>query len=64
MGIPLRELIEAGLRAALDEPKTGRRFRLRQFGYSGRGQQERDWAAIREMIYQGRGGAADPHGGR
>ena len=57
LGISFRELIETGLRAALDEPKSGKRFRLKSFGYAGRGQQEQDWTAIREMIYQGRGGS-------
>ena len=65
-GIAFRQLVETGLHAALDlgQAKPGPRFRLKPFGYGGRGQQEQDWNEIRELIYQGRGGTSDPHGGR
>ena len=62
-GIAFRQLVETGLHAALDPPKPGSRFRLKPFGYAGRGQQEQDWATIRELIYQGRGGTSGPYGG-
>ena len=63
-GIAFRQLVETGLHAALAQAKPGSHFRLKTFGYAGRGQQEQDWATIRELIYQGRGGAPSPHGGR
>jgi hypothetical protein len=55
-GISFRELIETGLRAALDPPKAKAPFRLKPFGFRGEGQVVHDWAAIREMAYEGRGG--------
>jgi hypothetical protein len=56
-GISLRELIETGLRVTLDQPKATTSFRLKPFGFRGEGQLTHDWATIREMAYEGRGGA-------
>ncbi len=56
-GISLRELIETGIRGALDHPKGGAPFRLKPFGFRGEGQITHDWQTIREMAYEGRGGA-------
>jgi hypothetical protein len=50
-------LIETGLRKALDEPKSSEPFRLKPFGFAGEGQTVTDWGTIRELIYEGRGGA-------
>lgn len=55
-GISMRILIETGLRAALDPPKTAAPFRLKPFGFRGEGQVTHDWSTIREMAYEGRGG--------
>ena len=56
-GISLRILLETGLRAALDPPKKDVQFRLKPFGFKGEGQIVQDWNAIRELAYEGRGGA-------
>ena len=56
-GISLRILLETGLRAALDPPKQDTQFRLKPFGFNGEGQVIQDWNVIREMAYEGRGGA-------
>jgi hypothetical protein len=56
-GISLRQLLEESLRFTLETPKTSERFRMKPFGFGGDGQMEHDWAAIRELIYEGRGGA-------
>ena len=56
-GISFRELIEAGLRTALDRPKASGTFRLKPFGFQGEGQIIQDWSTIREAAYAGRGGA-------
>jgi hypothetical protein len=58
-GVTFRVLIEIGLRAALDPPKTRKPFRLKPFGFQGEGPLTQDWEAIREMAYEGRGGAPD-----
>ena len=56
--ISFRVLVEAGLRAALDPPKTANPFRLKPFGFSGGdGAVTHDWSTIRELAYEGRGGA-------
>lgn len=58
----LRMVIETALRQYLDTTDEGHRpsFRLRRHTFRGRGLQagldEHDWAAIRERIYEGRGG--------
>jgi hypothetical protein len=57
-GIPMREIMERGLRAVLNEsgPAT-RRFRLKTVTTKGEGLvSEGDWAAIRSLIYEGHGG--------
>lgn len=56
-GITLRQLIEAGLRTAIEKPKRKGRSRTRRFGFAGDRQIEHDWERIREMIFSGRGGA-------
>ena len=48
-GISMRELIETGLRTALDPPKETTPFRLKPFGFRGEGQIVQDWSTIREM---------------
>jgi hypothetical protein len=55
-GVSFRELIESGLRAALDPPNNSTPFRLKPFGFRGEGQVVQDWATIRELAYEGRGG--------
>ena len=59
-GLSLWQLIDSGLRLAIEQPRTASRFRLKPFGFSGEGQQIHDWSAIREAIYEGRGGAPAP----
>ncbi len=56
-GITLRQLIEAGLRMAIEKPRRKTRFRIQRFGFAGEGQIEHNWERIREMIYSGRGGS-------
>jgi len=51
-----RDLIEAGLRATLDPPKPAAPFRLKPFGFKGKGQSISDWSTIRDLAYEGRGG--------
>ena len=58
-GISFRVLIETGLRAALDPPKQETPFRLKPFGFKGEGPVIQDWATIRELIYEGRGGSGN-----
>ena len=58
----LRMVVESALRRYLDAMDNGQRpsFRLRRHTFGGRGLQagldEHDWEAIRELIYEGRGG--------
>lgn len=54
--ISMRELIEIGLRTALEPQKENTPFRLKPFGFRGEGQIVQDWETIREMAYEGRGG--------
>jgi hypothetical protein len=61
-GISFRELIEAGLRQAIDRKPPASIFRMKPFGFRGEAQLEQDWGAIREMIYQGRGGSKEAGG--
>ena len=56
-GISLRILLETGLRTALDPPKKDAQFRLKPFGFKGEGPLVQDWNSIRELAYEGRGGA-------
>ncbi|MBI3208069.1 MAG: hypothetical protein HYZ37_04095 [Candidatus Solibacter usitatus] len=55
-GIPFRQLIEVGLRRAMDSQQAQPRFRLKPYGFRGKGQRIQDWSTIRELIYEGRGG--------
>lgn len=57
-GIPLREVFERGLRAALESPPSrSRRFRLKTVVTKGEGLvSDGDWNTIRSLIYEGRGG--------
>jgi hypothetical protein len=55
-GTSFRDLIEAGLRATLDPPKPAAPFRLKPFGFKGKGQSISDWSTIRDLAYEGRGG--------
>jgi len=60
-GTTFREILETALRRLLRERKGPRKaFRLRQCVFQGKGLQpgirEGDWSAIRERIYEGRGG--------
>ena len=59
-GLSFRQLVESGLRLALEQPRPAARFRLKPFGFRGEGQQIQDWSAIREAIYEGRGDAPAP----
>lgn len=58
-GITLRDLVEEGLRRAIQQRKT-KRFRLRRATYRGKGVQpgvtEGDWEKMVEWVYEGRGG--------
>ena len=54
--ISMRELIEIGLRTALEPQKENTPFRLKPFGFRGEGQIVQDWETIRDMAYEGRGG--------
>lgn len=56
-GLTMRQLMELGLRMALDPPRATVAFRLGRFGYGGEGARTQDWATIRELAYEGRGGA-------
>ncbi len=60
-GITLRAVVEAALREAIANEEPGRRpFRLRRCAVDGKGLQpgldRDDWAAIRSLAYEGRGG--------
>ncbi|MBI4906321.1 MAG: hypothetical protein HY820_21995 [Acidobacteria bacterium] len=61
-GVPFRVLVESGLRRVIEPDKPTSPFRMKPFGFKGggkrgEGQQVRDWAAIREMIYEDNRGA-------
>jgi hypothetical protein len=57
-GLSFKQVVEAGLRKVLDANRTSPRpFRLKVRPFKGRGLVENlDWTAIRERIYEGRGG--------
>ncbi|HKX00733.1 MAG TPA: hypothetical protein VJN43_23530 [Bryobacteraceae bacterium] len=57
-GLTFREVIETSLRRTLDEkPSRKKPFRLRNGSFKGTGMAPGlDWPAIRELIYEGRGG--------
>lgn len=60
-GLTLLALVERGLQRVLAERKEAKPFRLRQASVPGKGLQQlaRDasWEALRERVYEGRGGA-------
>ena len=55
----VRALLEEGLRLVLGRRRRRGKFKLRDASVAGKGIQpgvdEGDWAAIRDLIYQGRG---------
>jgi hypothetical protein len=57
-GIPMREILERGLRVVLSEARPAtRRFRLKTVTTKGEGLVcDADWATIRSLIYEGHGG--------
>jgi hypothetical protein len=56
-GIPLREVLERGLRTILAGSPPNRRFRLRTVTTKGEGLVcDGDWSTIRSLIYEGHGG--------
>ncbi len=59
-GTTIRALVEEGLRRILDDRRGRAPFRLRRASFAGQGlqpgQREGDWAELRQMIYEGRGG--------
>jgi hypothetical protein len=59
-GLSFRQLIESGLRLGIEQPRSSAPFCLKQFGFWAVEQQIHDWSAIREAIYEGRGGAPAP----
>jgi hypothetical protein len=61
-GVPLRQIVEEGLRTAIRQSPTGRRrFRLRD-GSFGPSRENATWSKIRRTIYDGRG--EDSPGGK
>jgi len=55
-GLPLRQLVEEGLREAIAQQRGARKFRLRNGSVGGKGLREaRTWPSIRAVIYEGRG---------
>jgi len=55
-GLPLRQLIEEGLRSAIGQEREPRKFRLRDGSFGGKGLRDPlSWPALRGKIYEGRG---------
>lgn len=55
-GLPLRQLVEEGLRRVIVEERVPRKFRLRNGSFGGRGLRDAlSWPATRRQIYEGRG---------
>ena len=55
-GLPLRQVIEEGLRSAMGQERGPRKFRLRNGSFGGRGLRDPiSWPALRGKIYEGRG---------
>ena len=55
-GVPLRELIEEGLRTAIRREPARNPFKLRDGSFHGQGlQRDMSWEEIRKIIYEGRG---------
>ncbi len=63
-GTTLRELVETGLRATLQQRGKEAPFVLRDARFKGQGMQpgmvEGNWEPLRELIYEGRGGFPAP----
>jgi hypothetical protein len=57
-GVPIRAVLEMGLRSVLEGPPPNRRrFRLKTVTTKGHGlASDADWSAIRSLIYEGHGG--------
>ena len=56
--VPLRQLIEEGLRTVIQRERPKKKFKLRDASFRGEGLQGNlSWEDIREIIYEGRGGA-------
>jgi len=59
-GLTLRQVMELGLQSVLKEPASKKRFRMKLVTFGGKGSKyEGNWEAIREMIYEGRGGIGE-----
>ena len=55
-GVPLRNLIEEGLRTVIERRQTTSRFHLRDGSFAGAGQRQKlSWPEVRQAIYQDRG---------
>lgn len=58
-GVPLRAIVERGLRHVIAEADQGTPFKLRVATFKGRGLQpefaDGQWEKIRDAIYEGRG---------
>lgn len=59
-GVTLRSLVERGLQAVLADREFAKPYRLRDASVAGKGLSTElanaDWPAIRDAIYEGRGG--------
>jgi len=54
--VPLRQLIEEGLRAVIGQERAPRKFRLHNGSVGGKGLRDPlSWPAVRGRIYEGRG---------
>jgi hypothetical protein len=55
-GVPLRQLIEEGLRNVVECRQTKRQFTLRDGSFRGKGlRTDLSWPEVRRAIYEGRG---------
>lgn len=58
--VPLRSLIEAGLRYVLKEQKSAGNFHLRDVKFKGKGLRaefrDAEWDSVRQAAYENRGG--------
>lgn len=56
-GVPLRQIVEEGLRTTIQEYRGARKkFRLQDGSFAGKGlQSDLSWPEIRRKIYAGRG---------
>ena len=54
--VPLRQLIEEGLRTVIQREPAKKPFKLRDGSFHGQGlQRDMSWEEIRKIIYEGRG---------